>query len=92
MSLNDPTESPTTLQEIRAARDQAEFLRDQLQAEYDRLLEDAAGPQVFCDDPERFRMGLETFSRAIDAADRAIASLDQLLAQSQRVHNDPADS
>ena len=41
MDKRDPPSQPeSSLHEIRAARDHAEFLRDQLQSEYNRLVEE----------------------------------------------------
>lgn len=74
--------------EVRAARDQAEFLRDQLLAEYERLVEhDDKMPQEFLTD-SRHQKGREAMRKAIAAADQAIASIDQALRQIERVTED----
>ena len=75
------------LTEIRAARDRAEFLRDQLFAAYEGIAADEAVLAV----PRR-RQGREAMRKAIAAAERAIASIDQALREIERVQDETAET
>ena len=71
---------------IRQARENAEELRDQLAAEYARLLQDQKTLPPDSQASPRRRAGLDAMRRAIAAADRALDSIGQALreiAQSQ---------
>jgi uncharacterized alpha-E superfamily protein len=77
--------SNSTLNEIRAARDHAEFLRDQLLAQWQHLKEDE---QEMTPDPiqaTRREKGKDAMQKAITAANHAIASINQALSDLERV-------
>ena len=73
--------------EIREARNQAEMLRDQLTAEYQRLKEQNQHLPPNMKDTLRRKQGQETIKKAIIAADRAIASIDQAMRELQQVQD-----
>lgn len=82
-------EFESSLVEVRQARQQAELLRDQLLAEYQRLVQDDElinpdGPDV----PQR-QQGLEAMRKAIVATERALTSIDQALLDMERVRDEP---
>jgi hypothetical protein len=79
----------SSLHEIRAARDHAEFLRDQLQSEYDRLVDEEELLEMIQPDAEQREAGLDKMRQAIQAADHAIASIDQFLSGMERVKDEP---
>ena len=72
---------------IRAARDRAEFLREQLCAAYQGVVTDEAALA----DP-RSRQVREVMRKAISAAERAIASIDQALREIERVQDEAAET
>ncbi len=89
MDKNDPPHQPeSSLHEIRAARDHAEFLRDQLQSEYDRLVDEQELLGTMQPDTEQREAGLDKMRQAIQAADHAVASIDQFLRGMERVDDD----
>jgi len=77
-----------SLLELRQVRDQAQDLRDQLSAEYQRILAEqtAAAAQTPLD--QRRRQGLETLGKAITAAARAVESIEQALREMEQVRDD----
>ena len=77
-----------SLIEVRLAREEAEMLRDQLLAAYQRVqAEDAELSAEQCEDPRR-RQGAEAMRKALEAANRAVKSIDQALREMQRVRDD----
>jgi hypothetical protein len=76
-----------SLIEVRKARAQAETLRDQLSAEYERLREEEKLAGADFSDNSRHQQGMEAMRKAITAADRAIASIDQALRQMERIND-----
>lgn len=85
----DHSEYLDALQEIRQAREQAETLRDQLLAEYERQREDSQELMLSGgEDEDRRQRGLEAMRQAIGAANCAIASIDQALREIQRAQGD----
>jgi len=84
----DHSEYLHALQEIRQAREQAETLRDQLLAEYERQREDDQEPAETGENDGRRQRGLEAMRQAITAANCAIASIDQALREVQRAQED----
>ena len=90
MDKSNPSSQPeSSLHEIRAARDHAEFLRDQLQSEYNRLVEEEELLEMIQPDAELRETGLEKMRQAVQAADHAIASIDQFLSDIERVKDEP---
>jgi len=83
-------EYQNTMQQVRQAREQAQLLRDQLMAEYRRLLDqpDESSPPLPDSSPSR--LGREAMRKAIAAVDCALASIDQALREMQRVPDDPS--
>ena len=77
-------EHQSSIMEVRRAREQAEVLRDQLQAEYQRIQDerDIFGSGIHQE--EKFRQGREAMRKAITAANHAIASIDQALREMER--------
>ena len=84
----DHSEYLDALQEIRQAREQAETLRDQLLAEYERQREDGQEMVGVGEEDDRRQRGLEAMRQAIKAANCAIASIDQALREIQRAQDD----
>ena len=78
-----------SLIEVRRAREEAEFLRNILSAEYQRLLDEQPDPDPTPLSDERRQLGLEAMRKAIAAADRAVDSVDQALREMERVKDDP---
>ncbi len=82
-------EKPNSLIEIRQARDQAEFLRDQLTAEYEKLGEfdqtpnGQSSPEI-----QNLQPGRDLMRKAITATNRAIEFIDQALRGMERVDGD----
>ena len=84
--MADPFEArDRSLGQIRAARAQAEMLRDQLSGEYERLAAEEGKEDA------RRQEGLEAMRKAIAAANRAIDSIDQALREMGRVTDEPGD-
>ena len=80
-----------SMRQVRQARAQAETMRDQLMAEYQRLCEEADGAESPpCDDRKRHK-GLEAMRKAVAALDCALASIDQELREMERVRDDQAE-
>ena len=77
-----------SLAEIRLARDQAEVLRDQLAAEYERLQHEDV-PAGSPANNNRRSQGHEAMRKAIAAADLALSSIDQALREMERVDELP---
>ena len=75
----------STLHEIRTARDHAEFLRDQLLAEWQRLEEDEQTMTPDQIQAPRREKGKAAMQKAITAANHAIASITQALSDLERV-------
>ena len=86
---NAREEYEKNLSEIRQARDQAELLRDQLAAEYERLCQEDSSLIGQEDDDERRQQGREMMRKAIAAADLALSSIDQALREMAQVIDDP---
>ena len=86
-------EFQSSLGEVRLAREQAEIMRDQLLAEYQRIRDEEVNlPENQRNAPQRC-LGREAMRKAIAAANRAIASIDQALREMERVtDDDPADA
>ena len=86
---SDNQDNPaTTINDIRTARDHAEFLRDQLLAEWEKVREDEAtmtSEQI--KSPRRIQ-GRELMQKAIATTNHAIASINQALRELERVNND----
>ena len=78
-----------SLIEVRRAREEAEFLRNILSAEYQRLLDEQPNPDSPPLPENRRQLGLEAMRKAIAAADRAVDSVDQALSEMERVKDDP---
>ena len=85
----DSEEYQSSLAEIRMARDEAEGLRDQLLAEYERICQDVVAKPADRQTQARQEEGRETMRKAIAAANRAIESIDQALRELERVQDDP---
>ena len=83
-----PNDYQQSLIEVRHAREEAEFLRNILSAEYQRLQEEQPAPDSPLPDDRR-QQGLEAMRKAIAAADRAVDSVDQALREMERVKDDP---
>ncbi len=79
-------EIQNNLIEIRHARDQAESLRDQLLAEYQRICQENPDPQQPKANIQLRQQGLEAMRKAIAAANNAIASIDQALREMERAN------
>ena len=77
--------STSTLHEVRAARDHAEFLRDQLLAQWQRLQEDERQMTPAEKQAPRREKGKQAMQKAIAAATHAIASINQALSDLERV-------
>jgi len=80
----DQSNSSISLSEIRNARDQAEYLRDQLEAELARIYDDLKSNQHAHTDEKRTNNGIVSMKKAIMAANHAIASIDQALRDIQK--------
>ncbi|MBN2211901.1 MAG: hypothetical protein JW709_10945 [Sedimentisphaerales bacterium] len=79
---------PSSLNEIRRTRDQAELLRDQLLAEFTLINEQENRlPPDIRDLPQR-RQGRDAMHKAIKAVNHAIASIDQALRELQWAQTD----
>ena len=78
-----------SLIEVRRAREEAEFLRNILSAEYQRLRDEQPDPDSPPLPNHRRQQGLEAIRKAIAAADRAVDSVDQALREMERVKDDP---
>lgn len=78
----------TTINDIRTARDHAEFLRDQLLAEWEKVCEDEAAmtPEQI-QNPRRVQ-GRNLMLKAIATTNHAIASINQALRELERVNHD----
>ncbi|MBN1766780.1 MAG: hypothetical protein JW860_16115 [Sedimentisphaerales bacterium] len=81
---NSSSDNFNNLIEIRKTRDQAEFLRDQLLAEYRRITEEDDPSLLAAHTPQQLLQGQEAMRKAIAAANRAIASIDQALREMER--------
>ncbi len=79
---------PSSLNDIRRTRDQAEMLRDQLLAEFALIndQEKCLAPDIR-DLPQRCQ-GREAMRKAIKAVNHAIASIDQALRELQWAQSD----
>jgi len=78
------------LDQILQARDQAELLRDQLLAAFEKLQQECDENPDLPQNPNRL-LGLQRMRKAIDAADLAIESINQGLRQIARVADDPSN-
>ena len=81
-NINNAT---STLNEIRAARDHAEFLRDQLLAQWQRLQEDERLMPPAEKQAPRREQGKQAMRKALAAANHAIARINQALSDLERV-------
>lgn len=79
----------TSLKEMRQARRHAEFLRDQLQRQYDRMQDEHTENVGIATEEKRRRQGLENIRKAIAAANRGISSINQALRELERVRDFP---
>jgi len=87
--MSDPYEEQlNNLADIRQARNQAESLRDQLQAELQLLEENDAIIPDQIKLSEKFHMGKDALRKAIAAANCAIDSIDQALRDLERASDD----
>ena len=84
-----PNDYQQSLIEVRRAREEAEFLRNILSAEYQRLQDEQPDPDSPPRHDNRRQQGLEAMRKAIAAADRAVDSVDQALREMERVKDDP---
>ena len=82
-------ENLNSIIEVRQAREQAQMLRDQLMAEYQRLEEEKTSGELSDADEQKSRLGREAMRKAIAAADCALASIDQALLELERVKDEP---
>jgi len=87
--VNPQNQPESSLHEIRTARDHAEFLRDQLQSEYDRLVNEDELLGMIQPDADLREAGLDKMRQAVQAANHAIASIDQFLRDIERVKDEP---
>jgi len=76
------------LLELRQVRDQAQALRDQLSAEYERILAEQTAVAAQTPFDQRRLEGLETLGKAITAATRAVESIEQALREMGQVRDD----
>ena len=84
--MSDGSDSwESSLQEVRRAQQDAERMRDQLQAELNRLEEDENTYMI--PDPERHEKGKEAMRKAILATTRAVESMGQALKEMERVQD-----
>lgn len=86
--LNGAPQSPA---DIRAAREKAALLGDQLNAEYEHLLIAANEADLPPEEHDRILAGLQIMAQAINAHERAIASLDEVLRRAESLEADPTD-
>lgn len=80
------------ISEVKKTRNQAEFIRAQLQAEYNRLTDEMAGLAGLLDETSRYVQGREAMRKAIAAADTAIDAIDQYLREMARVRDENPES
>ena len=84
--MSDGTDSwQSSLQEIRRAQQDAERMRDQLQAELNRLEEEEK--TYLIPDPLSHQKGMEALRKAILATSRAVESMAQALKEMERVQD-----
>ena len=88
----DFEEIQNSIETVRMARNQAETLRDQLSAEYQRLQEEAAHLSSQEKEDNQRIEGMDAMRKAIKAANQAIASIDQALRDMERVTDEPDES
>jgi len=82
--MSDGSDSwESSLQEVRRAQQEAERMRDQLQAELRRLEEDEKIYVI--PEPVRHEKGKEALRKAILATSRAVESMEQALREMERV-------
>lgn len=77
-----------SLLEVRLARQEAERLRDQLLAEYNRLEQDQKHLSPAQQNDPQSRRGQEAMRKAILATNRALESIDHALREMERVRDE----
>ena len=87
MTENDE-ESTSRIEEIRNTLNQAQIMKDVLQAEYDRLVAEQEQMLELVSDPIQHQQGMDKMHKAIVALQLAIASMEQGLRKRQQVHDE----
>ena len=87
MTENDE-ESTSRIEEIRNTLNQAQIMRDVLQAEYDRLVAEQEQMLELVSDPIQHQLGMDKMHKAIVALQLAIASMKQGLRNRQQVQDE----
>ncbi len=88
MNTNEFTDNPNSLSDVIKTRNQAEAIRDQLQAEYNRLNDELSEFAGILPHTHQLHQGRDAMRKAILAADTAIDAIDQYLREMARVRDE----